>query len=173
MNEVIKNILERRSIRKFLDKKIEKEKLDLIVKSAIYAPSGMNRQSWRFSVIQDKKIIAELADITRKALDRDEGYNFYNPDVLILCANDIENSNGLADCACALENIFLSAKSLDIGSVWINQFKPAKDDPALKKALVKLNIPENYVVWGAAALGYFEDEPKNVVKNENVVSFFL
>ena len=173
MNEIINNILTRRSIRNFTDKKIEKEKLEIIMKSAIYAPSARNFQSWKFSVIQDKEIIFSLADILKEALNRDEGYNFYKPDTLILCANDTENQNGLADCACALQNIFLAAHSLNIGSVWINQFKDARNDPKLKNALLNLGIPENYAVWGAAALGYYEQTPQKTSKNENVINWYL
>ena len=173
MNEIINNILTRRSIRSFNSKKIEKEKLDLIIKSAIHAPSARNFQTWKFAIIQDKSVISSLAKILKEVLNRDEGYNFYNPDVMILCANKLDNKNGLADCACALQNIFLSAHSLGIGSVWINQFKDAKDDPALKKALLELGIPENYAVWGAAALGYYDEEPKHIEKNEDVVSWIL
>ncbi|MBR4949926.1 MAG: nitroreductase [Clostridia bacterium] len=173
MNEIINNILTRRSVRSFNSKKIEKEKLDLIMKSAIYAPSARNFQTWKFAVIQDKAIISSLAKIIKEALNRDEGYNFYNPDVMILCANKLDNKNGLADCACALQNIFLAAHSLSIGSVWINQFKDAKDDPELKKLLLQLGIHEDYAVWGAAALGYYDDEPTQVEKNENVITWIL
>lgn len=173
MNETINNILSRRSIRKFTDKKIEKEKLEIIMKSAIYAPSARNFQSWKFAVIQDKAIIENLAGILREVLNRDESYNFYKPDVLVLCANDTDNPNGLADCACALQNIFLAAHSLNIGSVWINQFKDARNEPKLKTALLNLGIPENYAVWGAAALGYYEETPENASKNENVINWFL
>ena len=53
MNEVLNNILTRRSIRKFKPEQIKDEELDLILKAGIYAPSGMNRQSWKFTVLQD------------------------------------------------------------------------------------------------------------------------
>lgn len=58
------------------------------------------------------------------------------------------------DCACALENIFLAAKSLGIGSCWINQLRQTCDDPDVRAFLTKLGVPENHKVYGCAALGY-------------------
>ena len=109
MNEVLNNILTRRSIRKFKPEQIKDEELDLILKAGIYAPSGMNRQSLKFTVLQDKEKIEALEKVVRKALGRDEGYNFYAPPTLILLSNEKVNTNGLADCSCALENLFLMA----------------------------------------------------------------
>lgn len=58
------------------------------------------------------------------------------------------------DCACALQNIFLAAKSLGIGSCWINQLGQTCDDPDVRAFLTQLGIPENHRVYGCAALGY-------------------
>lgn len=58
------------------------------------------------------------------------------------------------DCACALENIFLAAKSLGIGSCWINQLGQTCDDPDVRAFLTKLGVPESHKVYGCAALGY-------------------
>lgn len=154
MNEVLKNILTRRSVRSFKSEQIKDEELDQILQAGIYAPSGMNRQSWQFTVIQNKEKIELLAKVIRKALGRDESYNFYLPVTLILLSNDRDNSNGLADCSCALENIFLMANSLGIGSCWINQLKNICDEIEVRNLLNSFEIPSNHIVWGMAALGY-------------------
>lgn len=57
------------------------------------------------------------------------------------------------DCACALENIFLAATSLGIGSCWINQIGQNCDDPDVRALLTVLGVPENHKVYGCAALG--------------------
>lgn len=173
MNEVLNNIQTRRSVRSFQQKQIPLEDLKLICDAARFAPSGMNFQSWRFTVVQDKQIIKKLADVVRIAANRDEGYNFYMPDTLILCSNDVANENGLADCACAMENIMLAAHSLGIGSVWINQFKNTCDTPDVRKALTELKIPENHNVWAAAALGYADGDVMPKEKRNDVVEWFL
>lgn len=171
MNHVLENIITRNSVRSFTDKKISRENLDLILKAAIYAPSGMNKQTWQFTVIQNKDKIQELAKAVQKSLNRDSGYNFYDPDTIILLSNDKENTNGLADCSCAMQNIFLMANELGIGSCWINQLKTICDETAIRKLLNSYDIPKNHIVWGIAALGYAITP--NVVKDkkENVIKF--
>ena len=62
MNEVIKAILTRRSVRAFEDKQIKKEDLDAILKCASYAPSAMNAQNWHFTALQEASLIEKLND---------------------------------------------------------------------------------------------------------------
>ncbi|MBD7912155.1 MULTISPECIES: nitroreductase family protein [Clostridium] len=171
MNEVLNNILTRKSIRSFKDEQIEDDSLQLILKAGIHAPSGMNKQSWQFTVIQNKDKIEALSKVIREALGRDKSYNMYNPPTIILLSNDRDNSNGLADCSCALENIFLMANSLGIGSCWINQLKTICDEKAVRALLSDFEIPENHIVWGIAALGYAAIEGKAHEKNENVIKY--
>ena len=162
MNEVIKNILERRSIRKFSDKPIPKEDLDLIVKAGLYAPSAMNKQTWRFTVLTKAEDIQELAKAISKQTDR-EGYDMYKPSVLIIPSNSNETKFGRDDNACALENIFLAACSLGIGSVWINQLQGICDEPEIRALLDKYGIPADHVVYGMAALGYSAETELRVI----------
>ena len=169
MNEVLENILTRRSVRSFKSEQIKDDELNLILKAGTYAPSGMNKQSWQFTVIQNKSKIEALAKVIREALGRDEGYNFYAPPTLILLSNEKDNPNGLADCACALENIFLMANSLNIGSCWINQLKAICDEEAAREILTSFDIPENHIVWGMAAIGYPNATPKpHSIKNGTI-----
>ena len=162
MNEAVKNILERRSIRKFSDKEISKEDLDLIIKAGLYAPSAMNKQTWKFTVLTKTEDIQELAKAIEKQLDR-EGYDMYKPTALIIPSNSKDSKFGRDDNACALENIFLAASSLGIGSVWINQLHGICDEPEIRALLDKYGIPDNHIVFGMAALGYSaETELRNI-----------
>lgn len=79
MNEVMKNLLTRRSTRAFSEQAIPKEKLEQMIQAALYAPSGMERQTWKFTAIVNQEKIQKLAAV-EKELGR-EGYNFYNPAV--------------------------------------------------------------------------------------------
>lgn len=173
MNEVINNILTRRSIRKFSDRKIERSDLETIIDCARYAPSGMNRQLWRFTVVQNKEMIRKLAEVVGAELGRGADYNFYAPDTIILVSNERDNSLGEADCACALQNIFLGAHSLGIGSVWINQFKGICDNENIRAVLNEVNLPENHIIWGCAALGYADGEPRQADKKTDVVEWIM
>lgn len=171
MNPILENMLTRRSVRSFTDEKISRKDLDLILKAGIYAPTGMNKQSWQFTVIQNEDKIQELARIVKQLLNRDEGYNFYGPNIIILLSNDKDNTNGLADCSCALQNIFLMANELGIGSCWINQLKTICDEKEIRALLNSYNIPENHIVWGIAALGYPKVQNEIKSKNKNVIHF--
>ena len=171
MNEVLQNILTRRSVRAFKGEQIKDEELDLILQAGVNAPSGMNKQSWQFTVVQNKEKIEQLAKVIREALGRDEGYNFYAPPTLIMLSNDKDNTNGLADCSCALENIFLMANSLGIGSCWINQLKTICDEKQVREVLNSFEIPENHIVWGMAAIGYSSVVPKAHERKDGVIKF--
>ncbi len=68
MNEVLKAIKSRRSIRKYRSEQIKQEELEMIIEAGIYAPSGHNLQPWRFTVVQDRKVIEHINDISKKLM---------------------------------------------------------------------------------------------------------
>lgn len=156
MNETLNTILTRRSTRKFLNKPIPKEDLELIIQAGLHAPSGMGRQTWQFTVVKNRDKIQLLASVIRKVLER-EGYDMYQPEVVIIPSNEKDSPFGREDDACAMENIFLAAHSMGIGSVWINQLQGICDHPEVRDILSDFGIPENHVVYGMAALGYADD----------------
>lgn len=162
MNQVMETILTRRSTRKFEKRPVEREILEDLVKAALYAPSGMGKQTWQFTVVTDREKIQKLADAVGKELGR-EGYNIYEPAALIIPSNEKESPWGKEDNACSLENIFLAAHSYGVGSVWINQLQGICDREAVRTILDEFGIPKSHVVYGMAALGYPADEkhPKN------------
>ena len=147
MNATMETILHRRSIRSFLEKPIPKPVLEQIVLAGQYAPSAMNRQNWHFTVLQNQEKIQSLAKAIAAELGMGEEYSFYRPAALILVSAPKDSHNGLADCACALENIFLAAWSLDVGSVWINQLKDICDRPAIRASWMSWGFPQ--ITWWA------------------------
>ena len=153
MNETMKTILTRRSIRKFTTEQIDEGILKDIVDAGMHAPSAMCRKTWQFTVVTNKEIIEKLIQTIAKVLGR-EGYDMYKPVALVIPSNDKNNPFGREDNACALQNIFLAAKSYDVGSVWINQLTNNCDEPEIRKILNEMGIPESHVVYGLAALGY-------------------
>ena len=157
MNQVMENILTRRSVRAFKDEKLPREVLEELVKAGLYAPSAMNRQSWKFTVVTDGEMIQRLAQAIGEELGR-EGYDLYKPAALIIPSNHKKSRWGRDDNACALQNIFLAAHSMGIGSVWINQLHGICDQPRIRELLNEMEIPEDHVVYGMAALGYAAEE---------------
>lgn len=170
MNAVMENILTRRSTRVFQNKEIPQAELEQIVQAGLYAPSGQNRQTWKFTVVTDRDKIKRLAEVIGRKLGRD-GYDMYSPQVLVIPSNEKENRHSMEDNACALENMFLAAHSFGIGSVWINQMRDICDDPEIRDILSGWDIPGSHTVFGMAALGYAAASEKKEVKKTGEVHF--
>jgi nitroreductase len=153
MNEVINCLINRRSVREFTDQKISYDDLMQIMEAAIFAPSGMNLQTWHFSAVTNEAMIASLATAIGKEIRRDN-YDFYRPTALIIPSNDPNNPIGRDDNACAIENIMIAATSLGIGSVWINQLQGISFVPHIREILSQMEVPPENEVYGIVALGY-------------------
>lgn len=165
MNEVIKVIKNRRSVRRYQAEQIKEEELQLIVEAGLWAPSGHNDQPWHITVIQDKSLIAHMSDIANQDMVQSSiewvarmgksGRNlFYNaPTVLIVSGKKEEEPmmNSVVDCSAAIQNIILTAESLNIGSCWIGliRFFFAHEDE-----VEKLGLPDGYKPLYAVCLGY-------------------
>ena len=174
-NEVFRAIRARRSTRKYTDKQISSEQLDALLDAAIWAPSGGNNQSWLFTAIQRKDVLEKLNTLVREGFQRwipdddypsklaakersaREGYNFYhNAPILIIASNKPNYENAMADSALALENIFLAAQSLGLGSCYINQLHWLRDDEGVREYLFELGIPREHTICSSAAVGFID-----------------
>ena len=171
MNETMKTILNRRSIRSFSDKPISEDILKDLADAAMHAPSGMCQKTWQFTVVSNKEIIEKLTHVIEKVLNR-PGYDMYRPVALIIPSNLRDSKYGREDNACALQNIFLAAESYGVGSVWINQLTGICDEPEVRAILKEIEIPDSHIVYGIAALGYANpDAPKPIYKEIGEVKF--
>lgn len=173
MNEVIKCMKARRSCRRFLEEQLLEQDLEAILEAGRYAPSGGNNQSCHLIVIQSKSILQELKELVEQEFSKMEiyegmyksirasilasqkgNYNFYyNAPTLVVVANKKDYGNAMADSACLLENMMLSASSLNIGSCWINQLRWLDGNPVIRAFLEKLGLDEGETVCGSLALG--------------------
>ncbi|MHB8064575.1 MAG: nitroreductase family protein [Ruminiclostridium sp.] len=176
-NEVLNSIHARRSTRNFQESRIEPEHLETLLDAAIWAPSGGNNQTWLFTAIQNKEILLNLNELVREGFqhwipDDDypgklgakvgsqrEGYNFYyHAPTLIIASNQPNYENAMADCALGLENLFLAAQSLGLGSCYINQLHWLRNDPGVRDFLFEQGIPKEHIICSAAAIGYIGKE---------------
>jgi len=161
MNEIMQNILTRRSVRSFIsDKSIPEDVLRDIVTAGMFAPSALNRQPVLFTVVADKERIQKLAKAVGKAAGKAPGYDFYNPAAVIITSCDRESRFVKEDTSCALQNMFLYAHSVGVGSVWINQPLTVCDDEEVRAVLTGFGIPAGHVLGGMAALGYPAEMPE-------------
>jgi nitroreductase len=176
-NEVLDSIRARRSTRQFQEQQIEAEHLETLLEAATLAPSGGNNQSWLFTAVQNKDVLSKLNDLVREGFQhwipdddypgklgaragaQKEGYNFFHrAPTLIIASNRPNYENAMADCALALENIFLAAQSLGLGSCYINQLHWLRNDPEVRDYLFELGIPKEHTICSAAAIGYIARE---------------
>ncbi|OOM80209.1 nitroreductase [Clostridium sp. BL-8] len=183
MNEVIQNILTRRSIRAYTEDQISNDDLNTLLEAAKFAPSGMGTQAWHFTAVQNIDKINKLISAIKEALQKspveqlqkigsNPNFNpFYNAPTIIITAYDKNSPTKESDSAVALENIMLAAHSLNIGSCWIHALGIVGDDPSVRSILTELGIPENYAIFGTAALGFSsKGEPKASPRKEGTVN---
>lgn len=148
------NFLSRRTIRKFKEKKVEKEVVMELMKTALVSPSGRNRKPYEFVVIDDKEIIKKLS------VAKESGATFAADAPLMIVILGYENPTWDDDCAIASTIIQLKAHDLGLGSCWI-QTKEKVDsegnatDENIKKIL---GAPPELKVHNMMALGYPDEE---------------
>ena len=164
----------RRSTRQFSAKPVEPEKLSEILECGRLAPSGVNIQQTKFLVIQDAKVLKDLAEIvqaefakqvvtaeTSKVLAHSINmahkgkYVFhYDAPVLIVTANKANADNNIADCVCAIENMMIAANALDLGSCYINQLRRLNENPAVLGCMKRLGLEDDERVYASVSIGY-------------------
>ena len=163
----IENIMTRTSVRQYKDQPVEQEKIDIMLKAAMAAPTAVNLQPWHFIVITDKQTIGLLS-----------GQQPTNAPLLIAVCGDTDKTTTpdgkmklpdfwVEDVSAATENLLLAAHALGLGAVWTGVY-PAMDRTA--EVANVLNCPKNIVPMAVVRIGYPDEspEPKNKFKEENI-----
>ena len=175
-NEVIETIMARRSVRKYQDKAVEHEKLALIAKCGINAPSGMNQQPWAVRVVENQDFIKGTTEIFKKEnpeqVKRDANFkNMYRnaPNIIVVASPKDE---GLLDAGLLGENMMLAAKSLGLGTCCLGgPVRFLQGSEACKPWLAKLNLPEGYEICYILAVGYPDEAPEAKPRDEGKIEF--
>ena len=181
MNEVIKAIKERRAVRSYQDKPVPKEIIETLIDAANNAPSGMNSQPWRFVVVTDtefhKKLVETAAPNSLQIVEmvkdtKPTNYQrmkkrytelkdpvYYSAPVIIF----VIGIGIYADMSCPLacQNIMLAAKSLGLGSCWVQFGSLVMDNEEIKK---KLQLKNDEKIFGPILVGYPQEIPQPPVK---------
>lgn len=147
----------RRSIRKYLGKKVESELLDQLVEAALRAPTSMGKNSWNFVVVTDPDLLQKLSTA------KPHGATFLkNASMgIVVCGNPETTDVWIEDASIASVFIHLAAASLDLGSCWIQIRERKYDDRQTSEAYIAdiLNLPATMRVGAIIAIGY-PDESK-------------
>ena len=171
MNEVIKNIEERRSIRKYKDEMISKEIIEKIVEAGTFAPSGMGRQSSIIIAITNKDVRDKLSKLNAKIMGA-EIDPFYGAPVVLVVLSKKDVPTYIYDGSLVMENLMLAANSLKIGSCWIHRAKEEFETEEGKEILRNLGInPEEYEGIGNCILGYKKEEGNLKPRKENYIYY--
>lgn len=175
-NEVIENMMARRSIRKYLDKPVEHAKLEQIAICGINAPSGSNRQPWEICIVEDYAFIQGLTDIYKKAnpeqVKRDPNFKnmFRNAPNLICVATP--KDRGQLDGGMLGENMMLAAQSLGLGTCCLGgpvRFLKANEEA--KPYLDRLGFSEGYELLYILAIGYPDEQPAAKPRDLNKIKY--
>ena len=177
VNPVLSNIMARRSVRKYLDKPVEHEKLEVIVRCGINAPSGMNRQPWIVRVVEDKKLIADVTEVYKQenpeqvARDKDFKNMFRNaPNLICVCTP--ANGGGELDAGLLGENMMLAAQSMGLGTCCLGgPVRFLKSNEKCKFFLDRLDIPSDYQLNYIIAVGYPGEQPDAKPRDESKVKY--
>ena len=167
-NTAIENIFARKSVRAYTSQPIEKEKVDLLVKAAMAAPTAVNKQPWAFVVVDDRKVLDKLAAELPYAKMTAQA-----PLAIVVCGDLAKSLNGefgkywMLDCSAASENLLLAAEALELGAVWTAIYPEEQRIENVRKVL---SLPEHIVPFNLIPIGYPQrnEEAKDKFKQENI-----
>ena len=177
-------IIQRKSVRTYLEKEIEKEMLEQIAVAGNYAAGTPMAGNRYFSVITNKDLLSEIVSATKTVmqnsgmdmlvkLSSNPNFNpIYNAPAVIVVATDRQQASNMAamaraNAACAAENMLLAAADLGLGSCYVESPCLAFNNPSLRN---KAGLPENCEVQAMVLLGYTEDiAPHTEKKADNII----
>lgn len=151
---ILNTIYARRSIRKYLEKPVEKEKIEILLKAAMAAPSAMNIRPWEFVVVTDAEKMAEIRGAMMFG-------KFNAPMAIVVCGNTSFFKHPMAskfwvqDCSAATENILLAAVDLALGTVWLGVHPIHNFSKRISNIL---HLPEHVKPLNVIYVGYPAEE---------------
>ena len=184
VNETLKVIKQRRSIRSFKNEQIKEEELHAVLEAGLYAPYAWE-QGRHFTVVQNKELLDRLNLAAKEAakemdieglreLGNNEQFNcLYGAPTLIIVSGKEEAPIPLeADCAAATQNLLLAAESIGLGSCWIHFVLFAFYSPQSHELRKELKIPEGCKPYYSAVIGYKKAADVDVPdRNPNVITY--
>ena len=149
MENTIDTIYDRRSVRKYIDKEVNPDLVDEILRAGMFAPSGCNKQPWEFVVFNEKDLIKEIKSMHPYASPLETA-----PVCILVCGDkQREMANGFyqVDCSAAIENMLLAARALGLDTCWMGIYPWAEVMQAFSK---RFNLPENIEPFALVSVGY-------------------
>lgn len=171
--ELLEGIKTRRSVRSFTDEKVSRETVEKIIDSARMAPSWKNSQTARYIVVEDKEVLAKIADEATLGFEHNKEIILGAPALVILASvakrsgyerdGSFTTSKGqgweMFDAGIAAQTFCLAAHEAGVGSVILGIFDDAK-------VAELINLPENQNVSALIPIGYSDKELPAVPRKE-------
>ena len=171
MNDIIKAMKERRSVRKFKPDMPKREDIEQIIEAGLYAANGRGAQSAIIIAVTDKELRDRISDDNRKIGGWDEGFDpFYGAPVMLIVLARKDCPTHIYDGSLVMGNMMLAAHSLGLGSIWIHRAKEEFEMDEYKSLLEKLGVTGEFEGIGHCAVGYADgDVPAAAPRKEGRV----
>lgn len=157
MNDTLKTLMERRSVRSYKPDQIPEDVLEQILLAGEYAPSGMGMQSAVMVAVQDPETIRTLSRINAEIMGTD-GDPFYEAPTVVVVLADRRRGTCVEDGSLVMGNLMNAAFSLGVDSCWIHRARETYETEEGKALLKKWGLSEDYIGIGNCILGY-SDQP--------------
>lgn len=159
MNEIIRAMEERRSIRSFKPEMPPKEVLQQIVEAGLYAASGKGQQAAIVVAVTNKALRDKLAEENRRIAGAPEGSDpFYGAPAVLVVLGRKDWPTHVYDGSLMMGNLLLAAHALGLGSIWIHRAKEEFEEPEYQQLLKDLGVEGEWEGIGHCAVGYLNGE---------------
>ena len=179
-NPVVEAIMERRSVRKYQDRPVDRDLLMRIAECGINAPNAMNAQQWEVRIVDNKEWIQGMSDLQLSMMDAsmvgqmkaDPSFRnaFRNGTALFVVAVKPSPMNFI-DAGLMGENIMLAAHSFGLGTCCLGSSARFLNTPEAADYLKALQFSEGYEVQYIIAAGYPDEQPQAKPRNKEVIKF--
>ena len=171
MSELLKKMMERRSVRSFKPDMVPKELIEQVIQAGTYAATGKNYQSPIIIAVTNKELRDKLSALNAEIMGVQMDPFYGAPVVLIVLAEKAWPTH-VYDGSLVMGNLMLAAHELGLGSCWIHRAKEEFERPEGQEILKSLGITEEYEGIGHCVLGYVEGEyPAAKPRKENWVYY--
>lgn len=157
MNEAMKNLLERRSVRGYKKDLVPADVLDEILEAGKYAPSGMGQQKTLMVVTQDPELVAKLSRMNADVMGA-KSDPFYGAPTVVIVFADSEQSTCVENGSLVMGNLMNAAHAVGVDSCWIHRAREVFDSEEGKALKAEWGVPESYIGIGHCVLGYCSGE---------------
>ena len=174
MNDIIRAMEERRSIRRFKSDMPFKEDIEQIIEAGLYAANGMGKQATITVAITNKELRDRLSAENCKIGGWKEGFDpFYGAPVILVVLADKNWANRVYDGSLVMGNMMLAAHSLGLGSIWIHRAKEEFDMPEYQRLLKELGVEGEWEGIGHCAIGYIDGDLPKAAKRKDKRVFWV